>query len=123
MGLDLDDLRTGNVLRRDRWHKDRGFSPWSGADWGNAAAGEMGEACNIVKKLRRQETNIDFGTHANDGDARDLLLDQLGDELADTITYIDLLAEHYGIDLSHAVQSKFNDISIREGFPERMGLR
>jgi len=29
---------------------------WSPTDWGCAAAGEMGEACNKIKKLRRRDT-------------------------------------------------------------------
>lgn len=48
------------------------------------------------------------------------LLTMLGDELADVILYIDLICEHYGIDLETHVREKFNRVSERRGFPERL---
>lgn len=110
-------LRDVNVERCARWHP--GFpndGKWNGADWSNAAAGEMGEACNVVKKLRRQEVG---GRGAVDPDYA-VLLSKLGDEIADTIIYLDLLAAFYGIDTASAVAAKFNAVSKREGLPERI---
>ena len=115
--LTFAQLRATNAARAARWHP--GFpldDKWSGADWSNAAAGEMGEACNVVKKLRRQETG---GRGAVDPDYP-VLLAKLGDEIADTIIYLDLLAAYYGIDTAAAVASKFNAVSVREGLPERL---
>lgn len=112
-------LRVVNVERCARWHP--GFpddGKWTGADWSNAAAGEMGEACNVVKKLRRQETG---GRGAVDPEYA-VLLDKLADEIADTVTYLDLLAAFYGIDMAAAVIEKFNRVSVREGLPERLAV-
>jgi hypothetical protein len=44
--------REVNSARAARWHKG-GISDWSITDWSNALAGEVGEACNAIKKLRR----------------------------------------------------------------------
>ena len=41
-------------------------------------------------------------------------------ELADTFTYLDLLATAAGIDLERAVISKFNQVSAKNNFPERI---
>jgi len=63
-------------------------------------AGECGEACNVVKKIDR------------DGWSEDLQL-KLAKELADVVTYADLLAARFGIDLGQAVAMKFNEVSER----------
>lgn len=117
-GLTFDQLREVSATRRDRWHHPE-TEPWTGADWSNAMCGEAGEAANVVKKLRRIETGM---PNERDG-SRELLIELLGYELADTIAYAALLAEHYGIDLPDAVAAKFNQISEREGFPERLPRR
>jgi NTP pyrophosphatase (non-canonical NTP hydrolase) len=115
--LTFNDLSFTNLARCRRWHPGFPLDDWTGADWGNAAAGEMGEACNVVKKLRR----LDVGhPGANDPGMLELV-DQLGEEIADTVIYLDLLAQHYGIDLPAAIVAKFNAVSVREGFPERLG--
>ena len=129
----LEQLRTVNVSRAERWHS--GADPWTGADWGNAMGGECGEAQNVVKKLRRHETGIGVGPQAYPGmldpsgsglpyntPPPDDLLPALADELADVICYADLLANHYGIDLVAAVVSKFNRVSEAQGFPERIDV-
>ena len=71
---------------------------WSETDWACAAAGEMGELCNLIKKRRR-------------GD--DIANVEVADEMADVVIYIDLLASRIGIDLSEAVRRKFNEVSAR----------
>ena len=94
--LGLRQFRRVNVARCEG-----GFAPldsWSGTDWGCALAGEVGEACNLLKKARRG-TKID--------------IEALADELADVFTYLDLLAARHGIDLAEAVVRKFNDVSCR----------
>ena len=78
--------------------------------------GEAGEAANVVKKLRRHET----GTGAANALSVTQLRAMLADEIADTVLYASLLASYYGIDLADAIVSKFNRVSEREGFPERL---
>lgn len=92
--LNFNELRRANVARAEAiFHPIDGWSP---TDWACAAAGEMGEACNLIKKLRRGE---------------DIPTNDIAMELADTVTYLDLLAARLGIDLGEAVRAKFNLVS------------
>jgi NTP pyrophosphatase (non-canonical NTP hydrolase) len=79
--------------------------------------GEAGETANVVKKIRRVETGIAPGP--TDPTLADLHT-MLSDELADTFIYMDLLATFYGIDLAAAIVRKFNAVSDRQDFPEKL---
>lgn len=116
--LTFTKLSKTNRSRCERWHPDFDWdgASWTGADWSNAMCGEAGEAANVVKKLRRVET----GTPGPDDPPSEELKRMLADELGDIIAYADLLAQFYGIDLGRAVASKFNRVSERNGFPERL---
>jgi NTP pyrophosphatase (non-canonical NTP hydrolase) len=120
-GLTFRLLRTRNVSRAKRWHP--GFpddESWNLADWSNAMCGEAGEAANIVKKLRRIEDDLNSpGDNITAEQAEELRL-ALEKELADVVCYADLLAAKIGCDLALAVRKKFNEISERQGFPERI---
>lgn len=107
--LNLDDatfgkLRTANILRDQEWNPSNRIDL---AFRGNELAGEVGEACNIIKKLVRTHMGLK-GTTAN--------YSQLADELADVIICADLIAMHCGIDLGTAVKRKFNQTSENRGF-------
>lgn len=115
--LTFNQLARANRARVARWHGDFKGGAWSGADWSNAMCGEAGEAANVVKKIRRVETGAAPGP--DDPPMNRLLLD-LGLELADTITYADLLAQYYDLDLGAMTARKFNMVSIRQGFPDRL---
>jgi NTP pyrophosphatase (non-canonical NTP hydrolase) len=106
-----------NRQRAGRWHQGFPDGPWNSADWGCALAGEAGEACNVIKKLRRLETGSDQGI---DDGTKEELIEDLADEIADTFLYLDLLASYHDISLPGAICSKFNRISVRQGFPERL---
>ena len=116
-GLTFARVSEKNSARASRWHP--GFphdDTWSGADWSNAMCGEAGEAANIVKKLRRYEDGL-----RGVGDPTEPeLLDMLADEVADVFLYLDLLAAKYAIDVPAAIVRKFNVVSERQGFPERL---
>lgn len=73
---------------------------WSPTDWACAMAGECGEACNLIKKLRRGE---------------EISVTDIGEELADVVIYVDLLAARLGINLNDAVVAKFNKVSAKRG--------
>lgn len=73
---------------------------WTPLEWGGALAGEVGELCNFLKKMRRGE-KIDK--------------EKLAHELGDIICYADLLAAKLDIDLGKAVIEKFNIVSKRWG--------
>ena len=115
MSLGFNALRVQNARRKVRWHGEA--DEWTGSDWSNAMAGECGEACNIVKKLRRHETHT--GTAYNTPEVN-ALLPALAEEIADVVIYADLLAHKYGIDLGEAVRAKFNRVSEAQDFPERL---
>lgn len=115
--LTFDQLTVTNESRCRRWHP--GFptdDAWNGADWSNAMQGEAGEAGNVVKKLRRIEGAFQDARRYD----REELVAKLAEECADTVIYLDLLATYYGINLPDAIRRKFNLVSEREGFPERL---
>lgn len=118
MNLDFAELRAANVTRCARWHGPDS-EPWVVSDWTNAMCGEAGEAANVAKKIRRQTTGA---VNTGDPEMADLI-DALAAELADTVIYADLVADHMGIDLAAAIAAKFNLVSERHGFPERLEPR
>ena len=107
-------LREANRSRNYRWLPG-GLRQWSLSDWALAMLGEAGEAANIVKKLNQSSA----GVVGNDV-GRGALTVRLAEELADTAICLDLLAQRAGIDLSRAIVKKFNEVSEKKGFPERL---
>ena len=101
-------LRASNIRRQKEWDVD---SQITLAYRGNELAGEVGEACNIIKKLERDRLSI-RGTRAS--------LQDLADELADVVICVDLIAMAVGIDLDEAVRKKFNETSVKYGLATRM---
>lgn len=83
---------------------------WSLSDWITAAAGEMGEAANVIKKLNRIRDGI-----PGNKETEDELWILLGKEIADTVCYLDLLATRAGFSLEEILVSKFNEVSDRFG--------
>lgn len=113
--LSFSALREVNVTRCQRWHPP-GSVPWTAADWSNATCGEAGELANVVKKIRRHETGA-----VNEGDpSLEALKAMAAEELADVVIYCDLLADYLKVDLGAAVKAKFNKVSMKYGFPERL---
>ena len=83
-------------------------------EWACAMAGEAGEVCNAVKKLKR----LANGTNtAKDPQTEVEAIAAISGEIADTICYLDLLAARLGINLSDAIRKKFNEVSVRMGSP------
>lgn len=105
--------------RANRWHGGD-FRGWSGLEWAGAMCGEAGEAANVAKKLRRVETDVAGNVWGDRPLVTSELVDKLAGECADVFLYLCLLASRYGIDLSLAVQDKFNTKSVEMGFPERL---
>lgn len=106
--LNFTALRYYNVKRcHEVFHP---VSDWTPAEWAVAMAGEAGEVCNAVKKLRR----LADGTNtAKDPQTEAEAVAIIAQELADTVIYADLLAARLGIDLGEAVRAKFNEVSDR----------
>lgn len=113
--LKFDDLTAANLERLPvfknakggRAHASNDGSDWSLAEWTNATAGEVGEACNLAKKLVRG----DFG--APGSEEYMLMLYQLARELADVVIYADIACRRTGHMLGDVVVSKFNEVSRR----------
>lgn len=99
----VDDLRFSGFAIANRRRCEEAFHAlveWSPAEWGCALAGEAGETCNLIKKMLRGE---------------DIEVDAIGRELADVVTYADLLAQRLGLSLAECVARKFDEVSIRVG--------
>ena len=115
-GLTFNTLRNANVARLPTFknkhgqpaHSEPDGSDWSPAQWLQAVTGELGEYANIRKKFERGDlTEQEFYNLA-------------ADELADVVTYLDILAFRLGIDLGRATIDKFNRISVRVDSPVRI---
>lgn len=101
--LTFERLRTINRVRCENvFHP---IAEWSETDWMCAAAGEMGEAANKIKKRRRGE---------------EVSIDDVIDELADAVIYADLLATRMGACLEDGIRRKFNEVSARRGSDLRL---
>lgn len=100
-------LRTANLARMKEWVQD---VPLSLSFKGNELAGEVGEACNVIKKLDREKLGL-RGSRAT--------VEQLREELADVIICVDLIAMEVGLDMDQAVKDKFNKTSEERGLTVR----
>lgn len=109
--LTFGELRRANMARLphftnrngDLAHSEADGSDWSPAQWLQAVVGELGEYANLRKKYER-------------GDIGDLeFVVEASYELADVVTYLDILATQVGIDLGRSTVAKFNMVSERVG--------
>ncbi len=121
MSLTFKKLSEINLKRARRWHNSEDLSDWSIQDWICALCGEVGEAANIAKKLRRLQSNYqsknDIG---RDVSSYNQGIEELGKELADCMCYLDLVATRCGINLEEATIKKFNQVSDKYGFEEKL---
>lgn len=106
--LTFNQLRAANVERAKEWDPEDKLSRLF---YAVALAGEVGEACNAVKKMEREEAQV-AGSRTS--------LSELGKELADIVIYADILARKAGINLGQAVQDKFNETSRKYGMKTRI---
>ena len=106
MSLSFEEFRKANASRREEQAGGGTEESWFLTDWTNALAGEAGELCNFAKKIRR--------ARPNDPTLEESKTD-LAYELADIVTYADLIASKLGIDLGAAMREKFNIVSDRVG--------
>lgn len=115
-GLTFTALRGANTARLPQFKNAKGGlahtkpdgSDWSPAQWLQAIIGELGEYANKRKKFERGDiTAAEFQVEA-------------AKELADVVTYVDILAMQLGIDLGQATMDKFNEVSLRVGSNVRL---
>lgn len=103
MSLSFERLQEANALRSNITFPQ--CNTWSLGDWGCAVAGEVGEACNLMKKARRGEV---IPAH------------QIADELADVVIYADLICTKMGVTLEAAIKRKWDEVSKRRGYEEKL---
>lgn len=111
MSLTFQFLRAMNRKRLPQFRNAQGRlthvgddgKDWPLSKWANAVLGELGEAANLIKKIERGDFTLEQ------------IRDDLGEELADVATYLDLLSCAAEIELGDAVAAKFNLVSERVG--------
>lgn len=108
--ITFQQIREVGVSRSNQWFP---MERWSLMEWACAMAGEAGEACNVAKKLSRQDGGFDR-KHEN------ITADDLAEECADVFIYLDLLCARAGVDLEQAIIKKFNSVSEKYNFPQRL---
>lgn len=100
---EFNSLRTANLARSKEWagkvDLDLSFA-------GNELAGEVGEACNVIKKLERQRLGIKSSSAS---------VEDLREELSDVLICVDLIAMRFDLDMEQAVKDKFNKTSNARG--------
>jgi NTP pyrophosphatase (non-canonical NTP hydrolase) len=112
--LTFDAFRAANLARCIKWHP-QGIESWSASDWLTAVTGELGELASLLKMRNRERDGLP-GNKFSPTDK------QIADEVADVVTYLDLLAYVLGVDLGRAAAEKFNAVSERVGFPDRIAV-
>ena len=121
MPLDLHGFRQLNVERARPGFRCYDNQPLT--YWTTALAGEVGELCNMIKKMERvQRGGIDGGSSYT---AKDINKNMLKEEIGGIAIYLDLLASLLDIDLQEAIVDTFNEKSVKYGFPqkvEKMGV-
>jgi NTP pyrophosphatase (non-canonical NTP hydrolase) len=110
--LTFDAFRKANVTRCLKWHP-AGINSWSTSDWITALVGEVGELASLIKMRNRERDGLP-------GNKFSPTEREIADELADVFAYLDMLAASLGVDLGRAAALKFNEVSERVGFPDRI---
>lgn len=120
MGSDIGirEIAEQHRARNRRWHT--GAQPWTKADWSNALAGEVGEICNKIKKIRRIELGHTGNQLRNQSANIDAIIADIRGELGGAFIYMLALADALDVDLADAIRDEFNLVSEQQGFPERI---
>lgn len=103
-----DTLTEANRARQAEWDAGNQLTL---AYRGNEMAGEVGEACNVIKKIERERLGI--------RGSRDTVA-HLMEELADVVICAHLCAMAVEGDLDQAVRDKFNATSEKMGLKTRL---
>lgn len=120
--LTIRQILETSQARSRRWHA--GGEPWGLVDWSNAIAGETGEMCNAIKKLRRVVTgakniNNEPGRQLDESNAKSVAVR----ECADILLYMPMLIEELGYtpeQFERIIRDVFNRKSEEYSFPERL---
>ena len=109
--LTFEKLRLVNFSRTKQDFGQQSLQKWTPEQWACAIAGEVGEMCNMIKKkYSRQGMALQ----------KDIPIKEIALELADIVTYCDLLASRFGFNLEDLIIEKFNKVSDRLGSNKRL---
>lgn len=109
--MNMNTLRVANVARDQEWNT--GSERVSMTFRATELAGEVGEACNVIKKLERERIGL-----VGSRDTKE----HLAEELADIVICTDLVAMDAGIELDAAIAAKFNATSEKNGLSTRLSI-
>ena len=115
MGLDLEEFRQVNVQRAIEGFRCYDNQPIT--YWTTALAGEVGELCNMIKKIQRVEKG------GVDGGSSYSAPEMLKEEIGGIAIYLDLLASLLDISLEDAIVETFNNKSEKMGFRQFTRLK
>lgn len=86
------------------FHKENEW--WAPELWGLAICGEAGELANLLKKVVRGDFTLEERR------------EEIEDEIADVLTYCDLLTTRIGSSTETILMRKFNKVSARAGYQQ-----
>jgi NTP pyrophosphatase (non-canonical NTP hydrolase) len=108
-----------SALNLERCTSPTGFghelADWSAAEWTNAIAGEVGEACNLTKKLIRHRDGVRGNLKSEDQSVISLRR-RAAKEIADAMIYSDLAIQALGFNTDDVVTEVFNSKSREIGW-------
>lgn len=104
MDLTFKELAAANAVRAAEWNR-KAKATRSLEFAMMELAGEVGEACNIAKKLVRTQSGLVGGMPEEEA------LEALQEEIADVVICASLVANQIGFSLGGAVVDKFNKTS------------
>lgn len=117
----LKELRDANLARvGSPTGRVQDIDGWTPADWAVNLAGEVGEALNVLKKMRRISDPALLFFEMGDAGEYQRLFQHFADELADVMICVDLLAARMRLDLESIVRRKFNLTSDKWGSDVRL---
>lgn len=113
----LQRFRRTNVARASEDFRDYN-APAANLFFAVGMAGEAGELLNLIKKLeRRAHGGPDIGNSIR---VEEISKEKLEEEFGGMLTYMDLLASHYDIDLEQAITKTFNTVSTKVNSRHRL---
>ena len=83
-----------------------------------ALAGEVGELCNLIKKIERH--HVGGPDHGHTSKIADITPEKLRDEIGGIQIYLDLLASLLDVEIEEAVTETFNNVSVKIGSKYRL---
>jgi hypothetical protein len=100
--------------------KEHDCSDWTLNDWAVALGGETGELMNNLKKIRRGDNDFAIPTPNTFKKGMAVPTDEAREkclmELADIITYADLMVTMLGSTTAEVLTKKFNEVSLRVNY-------